>query len=44
LHPERERLYGDSAVEDDHWSYIFMGEGGAGPADETIWEKTPLIW
>jgi hypothetical protein len=25
-------------------SYIFMGEGGAGPDDETIWEKTPLVW
>lgn len=25
-------------------SYIFMGEGGAGPDDETVWEKAPLIW
>jgi HK97 family phage major capsid protein len=24
--------------------YVFMGEGGAGPDDETIWEKTPLVW
>jgi HK97 family phage major capsid protein len=25
-------------------SYIFMGEGGAGPDDETIWEGAPLVW
>jgi HK97 family phage major capsid protein len=25
-------------------SYIFMGEGGMGPDDETVWEKTPLVW
>jgi hypothetical protein len=25
-------------------SYIFMGDGGIGPDDETIWEKTPLVW
>ena len=25
-------------------SYIFMGEGSTGPDDETIWEKTPLVW
>jgi hypothetical protein len=25
-------------------SYIFMGEGGSCPDDETVWEKAPLVW
>jgi hypothetical protein len=25
-------------------SYVFMGEGGKGPDDETLWESTPLVW
>lgn len=25
-------------------SYIFMGEGGKGADDESIWEGTPLVW